>query len=204
MINLNNVKETTGNGSSVRYISPGIKDVQILGFEKIIANNQNEVIKGVLVDFNTDEQHEEMYPTTQEVKPGKQKSALDISLIKLRHICRACLNAEEFETLWTSEFETLDSLVETLNSYLVGKKYRQKFTGEEKMSQRGNIYAIARVPLPNGSNPMAENINVPIEKSQLSFDKNNINDYKKYVEPSLGGPGTFGALKPTPASDMPF
>lgn len=181
MYNLNDVKETTGKGKS--YIKPGVWEVQIVGFNLTQANNGNDVIETTFIDPKTKAEHLERFPASSEVTAGKERSPLQMSLAKIKHIAKRIVPEDVIQLL---QGETLEELVESFNTNLVGITYRQKFSGEQKQGQNG-MYDIARIPFPSDNYPMAEGLEVPFTQTALSFDKENPYDYKK-MEVPFGAP----------------
>ncbi len=191
-IDLSKVSEATSSGK--QYMRPGVQEVEVISFERFTAQNGNQSIIGTFVDMNTGGVHEEYFPCSETIAAGKEKSPFDISKQKLSHIGLATIGQDNLHKL---SAETLDDFIDNLNTHLVGCKYRQKFTGEEKKSQMNRIYAITRIPLPNNFNPMAESLTVPANETRLKYDPSNPYDLKKYVELGLDDAMMFDMPKTT-------
>jgi hypothetical protein len=198
-IDLSKVSAVT-NSSTKQYMKPGIREVEIVSFERFTAQNGNLSIIGTFVDTVTGGVHEEYFPCSETISTGKEKSPFDITKQKLSHIGSATIGDDNLEKL---SGDNLDEFINSLNTYLVGCKYRQKFSGEEKKSQNDRIYAITRIPLPNSFNPMAEPLTVPLDDTRLKYDPTNPYDLKKYTQLELGT--TFDMPTPTANADgLPF
>lgn len=189
MINLGQVKNT----NQKVYPQVGIFETEILGFELGESKSGEPVIIGKFLQVDTDGEHIEQFPASEEIKPGKEYSPLDLTLSKLQHIAKACIG----KAADSLSGENLEEFVNNLNAALAGKVYRQKFVGEEKKSSKGNIFVITRIPL---EKPMAESIDVPKEVSKLVFNPSNPKDLKKYEEPKLDIPVS---KIPTPKVNTP-
>lgn len=162
---------------------PGVNEVEVVSFEQFTAQNGNLSIIGTFIDMNTGGVHEEYFPCSETIAPGKERSPFDISKTKLSHIGAATIGDDNLDKL---SGETLEDFIDSLNQHLVGCKYRQKFSGEEKKSQLDRIYAITRIPLPTSFSPMAESLTVPMSETKLKYDPTNPYDLKKYSELGLG------------------
>jgi hypothetical protein len=198
-IDLSKVSAVT-NSSTKQYMKPGIREVEIVSFEQFTAQNGNLSIIGTFVDTVTGGVHEEYFPCSDVIAAGKEKSPFDISKQKLSHIGSATIGDENLVKL---SGDNLDEFINSLNTYLVGCKYRQKFSGEEKKSQNDRIYAITRIPLPNSFNPMAEPLTVPMDDTKLKYDPTNPYDLKKYTQLELGTPMTF-EMPQSDGTGLPF
>jgi len=189
MYNLSEIQEVSGN----LYISPGVKEVTIESFKAMLNKYDNKVIE---VSFRTVDGGEglvEQMPASEVIREGGKKSPLEMTLVKIRHIARAIIGEEGLADLTaTSEEE----FIAKLNEHLCNKPYRQKFSGQEVISN-GKSWDKAVVPMPSPSNPMAEPIGT--EPTQLRYDKNNAYDYRRKevaVLPGIGSMVTPGVPVP--------
>lgn len=166
-INFNNVEEQ----SKKPKIQPGIYEVEITGVVEGKSNGGTPTIEMGFLTTNGQYEHVEKFPANPVVSAGKEKSALDITLSKLKHIATKVVTVEELSGV---------SSIEDYNKLLTGKKLRMKFTGEER-PYNGNIYVNARI----GFAPFAESLDT--NPSMLVYNPNNSYDYKKAPAPTAGG-----------------
>lgn len=185
MFNLADVNETTGN----LYITPGISEVTITSFESKNNRFDDPIIEVTFKTVDGTSSLVEELTAKTEAKDGK-KSPMDMTMIKLRHIARAIIGEENLGLLNGTNME---EFIAACNTHLTNKPYRQKFAGQEIISN-GKSWDKALVPLP-GKEAMAEPLSV--EVSKLTYDKNNSYDYRKKATvtvSAMAGPigGSFG------------
>lgn len=178
-INFNDVQEQVTKPK----MQPGIYEVEITGVTETTGTNGNPVIVMGFVTTDGQYEHQEKFSAKSEKSPGKENSALDITLSKLKHIATKVTTPEELATVTS---------MDDYNKLLTGKQLRMKFTGEERW-YNGNIYVNAKV----GFAPFAEALSTTPTK--LTYNQNNSYDYKKAPVPATmpgitGGPLTL----PTP------
>jgi len=187
MFNLAEVKETTGN----LFITPGVHEVVIDSFEfGKNARTDREIITIKHRTTDGSAQLSSELPASTEVAEGKKQAPIDMTIIKLRHIARAIIGEEGLVNLTAS---SVDELVQKLNEFLANKPYRQKFSGEEVISN-GKSWDKAIIPLPSPKSPMAE----PITEgaTTLTYDKSNPYDYRRKEVAPVVLPGIGGMMPP--------
>lgn len=179
MITFNDVEETKSNFNPT--ISPGIHDVVILGKE-LKEPEDTTKSKYLLVKFSNIEATREAnikFYITDELKPGKLKTALDISLGNVKHIANHCKLSEQdkLKIRGNDKYELLCSMIDAL----IGKPYRQKFIGEEYIDKNGKVQVKVGIGFPN----FAESIDVPMAESKLLFKETDAWDYKRVPKPAV-------------------
>lgn len=188
-INFSNVEETTVKPK----LQPGIYEVEITGVTEDTGSNGNPVIIMGFVTTDGTYEHQEKLSAKSEKTPGKDKSALDITLSKMKHIATKVVSEDELSKVTS---------IEDYNKLLTGKQLRMKFSGEERW-YNGNIYVNAKIGFPN----FAETIDGTPTK--LTYNPNNSYDYKKAPAPTAMPGAVKGPLSlPTPpqpkATTSPF
>lgn len=184
MYNLSEVKEVNGN----LYISPGVREVTIESFNAMLNKNGNKVIEVTFRTVDGAEGLVEQMPASDVIKEGGKKAPLEMTLVKIRHIARAIVGEEGLVELTANSEE---EFIAKLNSNLCNKPYRQKFSGQEVISN-GKSWDKAVIPMPSPSNPMAEPIST--EPTQLKYDKNNAYDYRRKEVATLPTSGPMAAI----------
>jgi hypothetical protein len=186
-INFNGVQEQ----STKPKMKPGIYEVEITGIVEGKANNGTPTIEMGFVTTNGQYEHTEKFAANPIVSAGKEKSALDITLTKLKHIATKVVTVDELAAV---------NSVDDYNKLLTGKQLRVKFIGEERF-YNNNTYVNARI----GFAPFAEPLET--QPTQLTYNPNDSYDYKKAVVSPAGTglPSTGPVVFKTPVkSDLPF
>lgn len=173
MFTFNDVEESKSNFKPT--LSPGVHEVIILGSE---LKEPEDTTKSsyLLVKFANIEASREAnvkFYISDNLKPGKTKTALDISLGNVKHIANNC-NLSELEKNKIKGNGKYDLLVSMINA-CIGKPYRQKFIGEEYTDKEGRIQVKVSIGFPN----FAESISIPRSESKLLFKETDPYDYKR-------------------------
>lgn len=165
------------------YPVEGIHVTEILSFSLENAKNGNPVISAVFLqkDVEGTPEHIEKFPASDKVKPGKKMSPLDMSLSKLIKIINAIENNDEAHKKYQAS--NLEQFVDMLNSSITGKEYKQKFSGEQILSSKGNLFVKTRIPF--SYDKIAENLYVSPSDSKLTFNKDNKYDFIFYKNISI-------------------
>jgi len=156
-------------------LNPGIHEVIILGAE---LKTPEDVTKSkyVLVKYTNIEATREAnikFYVNDDLKPGKTKTALDISLGNVKHIANNCnlTDTDKAKIKGNNKLELLESMI----NICIGKPYRQKFVGEEYIDKEGKVQVKVGIGFPN----FAENIHVAQNESKLLFKETDHYDYKR-------------------------
>lgn len=164
MITFNEIKE---DEKKVRLdIEPGVhENVVILDIE------EPEDANYLVVKFGQEDKklYTKWY-TSEEVKEGKDTSAMDVALRKAKHLASQILTDEEKESI---KADNAYKLLKLALSKCVGKSLRMKFIGEEFLRQDGTIGVQTKI----GFAPFAESMDIKLSK--LKFNKDNPYDYKR-------------------------
>ena len=130
--NKNNFKET---------IKPGIHNVKITSLTNgLSAQKQSPYIEFTVETADNSELKHQYYLSTV-INPGKTMSAWDASKNSILSITSASLSLDEASAKSKMPpANSVEELAQKLAILLVGKEFRLKVNGEEKISGKGNLY----------------------------------------------------------------
>lgn len=166
---------------SKNYITPGVHEVEIVS----VTSDNDEYLEIASKIIGEDDD------TAMSKRFYFKGDSGQYSGGKIKSILKACL--PEGKTV--VEAATLKEFAAKLNAVLAGKQYRQKFTGREYVSENevkvAAEYPIARKKEIGGVeySLIVESINkgtaypmVPVEASNLTYDKSNQYDFRQLSE----------------------
>lgn len=199
MFTFNDVAEA--QSSFKPTIDPGIHKVSIISYDVTSPEDKTKSPYCAVKYANIEGTREATikFYMNDNVKEGKTKSALDISLGNAKHIANNCdLSPMDIAKIKGSNKE---ELLVSMIAACVGKPYRQKFVGEEFMNDKGDLRVKVGMGFPN----FAESIKVADEQSQLIFKKTDSYDYKRLpMAPHMESDGPTFTKRDEPKADMPF
>ena len=132
-LNKNSYKET---------IKPGIHVVKITSVTNgVSAQKQAPFLEFTVESIDGSAELKQQYYLSTTVNPGKQKSAWDISKNAILSLVAASNSLDE-ETAKSKmpSAKSAEELAQKLAMLVVGKEFRLKVNGEEKISQKGTKY----------------------------------------------------------------
>lgn len=139
MFNFENAEVSKGNYKET--IKPGISIVKVTA----ITNGLSSQKQTPYLEFTVEDSHgaelKQQYYLSTVVNPGKQKSAWDISKNAILALVAASNNLDE-ATAKTKmpNAKSAEELAQKLAMLVIGKDFRLKVNGEEKISQKGTKY----------------------------------------------------------------
>ena len=139
MFNFENAEVSKGNYKET--IKPGISIVKVTA----ITNGLSSQKQTPYLEFTVEDGHgaelKQQYYLSTVVNPGKQKSAWDISKNAILALVAASNNLDE-TTAKTKmpNAKSAEELAQKLAMLVIGKEFRLKVNGEEKISQKGTKY----------------------------------------------------------------
>ena len=139
MFNFENAEVSKGNYKET--IKPGISIVKVTA----ITNGLSSQKQTPYLEFTVEDGHgaelKQQYYLSTVVNPGKQKSAWDISKNAILALVAASNNLDE-TTAKTKmpNAKSAEELAQKLAMLVIGKEFRLKVSGEEKISQKGTKY----------------------------------------------------------------
>jgi hypothetical protein len=139
MFNFENAEVSKGNYKET--IKPGISIVKVTAITNgLSSQKQTPYLEFVVEDAHGAELKQQYYLSTT-VNPGKQKSAWDISKNAILALVAASNNLDE-ATAKTKmpNAKSAEELAQKLAMLVIGKDFRLKVNGEEKISQKGTKY----------------------------------------------------------------
>jgi hypothetical protein len=171
MFNLNEVKESTGNGSL--YIYPGVREVVIKGWAKGESPSGTPFIEVELVTKDAFDAGTEN--ASKKFQFYMSEKAKDQSMVKVKHILTKVTKEANIKPATTA-----DEFVAMLNALSRNKSLRMKFTGEE-YEYNGEVKEAARIGLPTFAE--ANQVGAKYEpvaeaNTKLVYDKNDKYDFK--------------------------
>lgn len=132
-LNKNSYKET---------IKPGIHVVKITNVTNgVSAQKQAPFLEFTAESIDGSAELKQQYYLSTTVNPGKQKSAWDISKNAILSLVAASNSLDE-ETAKSKmpSAKSAEELAQKLAMLIIGKEFRLKVNGEEKISQKGTKY----------------------------------------------------------------
>ena len=132
-LNKNSYKET---------IKPGIHVVKITSVTNgVSAQKQAPFLEFTAESIDGSAELKQQYYLSTTVNPGKQKSAWDISKNAILSLVAASNSLDE-ETAKSKmpSAKSAEELAQKLAMLIIGKEFRLKVNGEEKISQKGTKY----------------------------------------------------------------
>lgn len=147
------------------FIKPGIQQVEVVSISQNVENEggSNYFELELKIAGEPDDSSNKFRFFTSD-------KALPFSMFKLVEIMYACLGQVEADKI---QDETFDGYLQKVNQKLKGKKYLQKFVGEEYVNSEENVKIASKIPLSQRTkkNPNLT-IAAPIGKEDtLSFDE---------------------------------
>jgi len=139
MFNFENAEVSKGNYKET--IKPGISIVKVTA----ITNGLSTQKQTPYLEFTVEDSHgaelKQQYYLSTVVNPGKQKSAWDISKNAILALVAASNTLDE-ATAKTKmpNAKSAEELAQKLAMLVIGKEFRLKVNGEEKISQKGTKY----------------------------------------------------------------
>ena len=139
MFNFENAEVSKGNYKET--IKPGISIVKVTA----ITNGLSSQKQTPYLEFTVEDSHgaelKQQYYLSTVVNPGKQKSAWDISKNAILALVAASNSLDE-ATAKTKmpNAKSAEELAQKLAMLVIGKEFRLKVNGEEKISQKGTKY----------------------------------------------------------------
>ena len=160
-VNKNSYKET---------IKPGVHVVKITSVTNgVSAQKQSPYLEFTVESTDGSAELKQQYYLSTTVNPGKQKSAWDISKNSILSVVAASnsLDEESAKSKMPSA-KSAEELAQKLAMLTVGKEFRLKVNGEEKISQKGAKYVASNFA--NGV--FCESSKVAESKLTFSAEKN--------------------------------
>ncbi len=169
MFGFENAEVSKGNYKET--IKPGISVVKVT----TITNGVSSQKQTPYLEFTVEDSHgaelKQQYYLSTTVNPGKQKSAWDISKNAILSLVAAANSLDEASAkAKMPNAKSAEELAQKLAMLVVGKEFRLKVTGEEKISQKGTKYVASSF----GNGVFCESKSIPETDSKLFFtaDKN--------------------------------
>jgi len=139
MFNFENAEVSKGNYKET--IKPGISIVKLTA----ITNGLSSQKQTPYLEFTVEDSHgaelKQQYYLSTVVNPGKQKSAWDISKNAILALVAASNNLDEVTAKTKMpNVKSAEELAQKLAMLVIGKEFRLKVNGEEKISQKGTKY----------------------------------------------------------------
>ena len=155
------IEENTSNNTGVQYGKPGIHELHFTTMTYKVAgtgaaymdceakNSQGEVVT-------------RQYYLTQDVKPGKQKSAFSITADSLKKLSIAIGKEKEYDV---AECNSAEEFVTKMSAIFIGKWFRNKVKGKEIEKRDGGRFMKSEM------SDAFESITVPASSSRLKFNE---------------------------------
>lgn len=171
-MNFNFTEVETKEGAGI--IKPGITEVKVKAIEDgVFPFDEN--IKAVIMTFeDTTTGAILKQEFSLEVKPDAEegKSPHQMSMQRIKHIGTKIVDEDTFNKIKN---------INELSATLVGKTLRLKITAKEYKDKEGNVRVRSQLPLYR----FAESINIPANKTTLTYDPKNQWDYKVFAETAV-------------------
>lgn len=146
-----------------KFLHAGINDVEIEGFEEKATQSGTPYIEITMSNLEKTSEFKDKFWSNTDVKPGKEKSAFDYSMMRIRHLAEAVLTNDQLKSI---SGNSISEITSNLNRMLVGKKLRVKIGGEEFNGSDG-VKVGLRLPFLG----FAESLSVPEASSSLTFSE---------------------------------
>jgi len=139
MFNFENAEVSKGNYKET--IKPGISIVKVTAITNGLSSQKQTPYLEFTVEDNHGAELKQQYYLSTVVNPGKQKSAWDISKNAILALVAASNTLDE-ATAKTKmpNAKSAEELAQKLAMLVIGKEFRLKVNGEEKISQKGTKY----------------------------------------------------------------
>lgn len=139
MFNFENAEVSKGNYKET--IKPGICIAKVTSITNGLSTQKQTPYLEFTVEDNHGAELKQQYYLSTVVNPGKQKSAWDISKNAILALVAASNNLDE-ATAKTKmpNAKSAEELAQKLAMLVIGKEFRLKVNGEEKISQKGTKY----------------------------------------------------------------
>jgi hypothetical protein len=139
MFNFENAEVSKGNYKET--IKPGISIVKVTAITNGLSSQKQTPYLEFTVEDNHGAELKQQYYLSTVVNPGKQKSAWDISKNAILALVAASNSLDE-ATAKTKmpNAKSAEELAQKLAMLVIGKEFRLKVNGEEKISQKGTKY----------------------------------------------------------------
>jgi len=139
MFNFDNAEVSKSNFKET--IKPGIHIVKIVSITNGLSTQKQSPYLEFTVEDSTGAELKQQYYISTVVNPGKQKSAWDISKNAILSLVAATYSLDEVTSKTKMpNVKSAEELASKLAVLLVGKEFRLKVIGEEKISQKGTKY----------------------------------------------------------------
>jgi len=139
MFNFENAEVSKGNYKET--IKPGISIVKVTAITNGLSSQKQTPYLEFTVEDNHGAELKQQYYLSTVVNPGKQKSAWDISKNAILALVAASNNLDEITAKTKMpNVKSAEELAQKLAMLVIGKEFRLKVNGEEKISQKGTKY----------------------------------------------------------------
>jgi hypothetical protein len=139
MFNFENAEVSKGNYKET--IKPGISIVKLTAITNGLSSQKQTPYLEFTVEDNHGAELKQQYYLSTVVNPGKQKSAWDISKNAILALVAASNNLDEVTAKTKMpNVKSAEELAQKLAMLVIGKEFRLKVNGEEKISQKGTKY----------------------------------------------------------------
>lgn len=178
MFGFENAEVSTGNYKET--IKPGIHLVKTTAITNGISTQKQTPYLEVTVETKDGSELKNQYYLSTVVNPGKQKSAWDISKNAILSLVAAANSLDEASAkAKMPNAKTAEELAQKLSILLMGKEFRLKVVGEEKISGKGKKYVASSF----GNGVFCESKTVSESDSKLFFNPEK-NIKKLAIEPA--------------------
>lgn len=167
MFGFDNAEVAKGNFKET--IKPGIHIVKVVAITNGISSQKQSPYLEVTVETADGAELKNQYYLTTTVGEGKQKSAWDISKNAILSLVAAANSLDEATAKSKMpNAKTAEELAQKLSILMMGKEFRLKVVGEEKISQKGKKYVASSF----GSGVFCESKQVAESKLFFNPEKN--------------------------------
>ena len=190
MFNFENAEVSKGNYKET--IKPGISIVKVTAITNGLSTQKQTPYLEFTVEDNHGAELKQQYYLSTVVNPGKQKSAWDISKNAILALVAASNNLDE-ATAKTKmpNAKSAEELAQKLAMLVIGKEFRLKINGEEKISQKGTKYVASSF----GNGVFCESKAIAEADSKLFFNADK-NVKKLAIEPATDNAPQAGFSSP--------
>ena len=178
MFGFENAEVSKGNYKET--IKPGIHVVKTTTITNGISSQKQTPYLEITVEDAHGAELKQQYYLSTTVNPGKQKSAWDISKNAILSLVAAALSLDETSAkAKMPNAKSAEELAQKLSVLMMGKEFRLKVVGEEKISQKGTKYVASSF----GNGVFCESKQVLEAESKLFFNPEK-NIKKLAIEPA--------------------
>lgn len=197
MFGFENAEVSKGNYKET--INPGINLVKVVKIENGLSSKAQAPQLTITVEDAHGAELANSYSLNTLVNPGKKMSGWDVTKNAILSMVAAALSLDETSAkAKMPNAKSAEELAQKLSVLLMGKEFRLKVVGEEKISQKGKKYVASSF----GSGVFCESKQVPEAETRLFFsvDKNikrldiepATNSENSTTFPSVAGDVNFG------------